>query len=95
MSGGTGFNDAAAVDEGTWRDDLQPGDSRFYKVPVAWGQQLFLRAQLANGPTDGTSFTVKGLRLALYNTARGPVSDKSIGYRGAPVGVGLGTAQAA
>ncbi|MEU0301897.1 hypothetical protein ABZ252_20875 [Streptomyces sp. NPDC006175] len=95
VSGGTGFNDAAAVDEGTWRDDLQPGDSRFYKVPVAWGQQLFLRAQLANGTADGTSFTVNGLRLALYNTARGPVSDKSIGYNGAPAGVDLGTAPAA
>ncbi|MEU9063202.1 hypothetical protein AB0D13_31125 [Streptomyces sp. NPDC048430] len=94
VSGGTGFNDAAAVDDGIWRDDLQPGDSRFYKVPVAWGQQLFLRAQLANGTADG-SFSVNGLRLALYNTARGPVSDKSIAYRGAPVGVDLGTAPAA
>ncbi|MFJ8883358.1 hypothetical protein ACIRJR_08080 [Streptomyces sp. NPDC102402] len=95
VSGGTGFNDAAAVDDGAWRDDIQPGESRFYKVPVAWGQQLFLRAQLANSTSDSSVFTVNGLRLALYNTARGRVSDKSTGYTGAPTGVDLGTAPAA
>ncbi|MFE9724588.1 hypothetical protein ACFYQ5_13630 [Streptomyces sp. NPDC005794] len=95
VSGGTGFNDAAAVGDGVWRDDLRPGESRFYKVPVAWGQQLFLRAQLANAASDGSFFAVNGLRLALYNTARGLVSDKSTGYRGVPAGVDLGTAPAA
>lgn len=95
MSGGTGFNDAAAVDDGAWRDDIRPGESRFYRVPVAWGQQLFLRAQLANTTSDGSSFTANGLRLALYNTARGRVADKSTGYTGAPTGVDLGTAPAA
>ncbi|MEU5167111.1 hypothetical protein [Streptomyces mutomycini] len=95
VSGGTGFNDAAAVDDGAWRDDIRPGESRFYKVPVAWGQQLFLRAQLANATSDDSFFAVNGLRLALYNTARGRVSDKSTGYTGAPAGVDLGTAPAA
>ncbi|MBM7437338.1 hypothetical protein [Streptomyces sp. HB132] len=95
VRGGTGFNDAAAVDDGAWRDDIRPGDSRFYKVPVAWGQQLFLRAQLANATSDDSFFAVNGLRLALYNTARGRVADKSAGYTGAPAGVDLGTAPAA
>ncbi|WP_322983892.1 hypothetical protein [Streptomyces sp. S584] len=95
VSGGTGFNDAAAVEGGAWRDDIRPGESRFYRVPVAWGQQLFLRAQLANATSDASFFTVNGLRLSLYNTARGPVADKSTGYTGAPTGVDLGTAPAA
>ncbi|MFJ8755139.1 hypothetical protein ACIREO_38420 [Streptomyces sp. NPDC102441] len=95
VRGGTGFNEAAAVGDGAWRDDIRPGESRFYKVPVAWGQQLFLRAQLANTTSDSSFFTVNGLRLALYNTARGRVSDKSTGYTGAPAGVDLGTAPAA
>ncbi|WP_258036569.1 hypothetical protein [Streptomyces sp. SM10] len=95
VEGGTGFNDAAAVDDGAWRDDIRPGESRFYKVPVAWGQQLFLRAQLANATSSASVFTANGLRLALYNTARGPVADKSAGYTGAPTGVELGTAPAA
>ncbi|MFD6275450.1 hypothetical protein ACFWFI_07735 [Streptomyces sp. NPDC060209] len=95
VNGGTGFNDAVAVDDGTWRDDLRPGDSRFYKVPVAWGQQLFLRAQLANSTSGSSAFSANGLRLALYNTARGLVSDKSTGYTGTPTGVDLGTAPAA
>ncbi|MEU2464790.1 hypothetical protein ACFT39_23040 [[Kitasatospora] papulosa] len=95
VSGGTGFNDAAAVDDGAWRDDIRPGESRFYRVPVAWGQQLFLRAQLANTTSDGSFFAASGLRLALFNTARGRVSDKSAGYTGAPTGIDLGTAPAA
>ncbi|MFD9502061.1 hypothetical protein [Streptomyces sp. NPDC060035] len=94
-TGGTGFNDAAAVDQGAWRDDVRPGESRFYKVPVAWGQQLFLRAQLANSASGSGSFAVNGLRLALYNTARGQVADKSTSYTGAPTGLDLGTAPAA
>lgn len=95
VRGGTGFNDAVAVDEGAWRDDLRPGDSRFYKVPVAWGEQLFLRAQLANSTSDSSFFSVYGLRLALYNTARGLVADEATGYTGAPAGLDLGTAPAA
>lgn len=50
---------------------------------------------LANTTSDGSFFAASGLRLALYNTARGRVSDKSAGYTGAPTGIDLGTAPAA
>ncbi|MEU0130101.1 hypothetical protein [Streptomyces sp. NPDC006289] len=93
--GGTGFNDAEPVDEGVWRDDIEPGESRFYRVPVAWGKQLFLRAQLANSGAGSTFFSVYGLRLELYNTARGQVAGNATGYTGEPTGVELGTAPAA
>ncbi|WP_069170954.1 hypothetical protein [Streptomyces griseus] len=94
-AGGTGFNDAAAVREGVWQDEIRPGESRFYRVPVAWGQQLFLRAQLAGSGSGSSFFAVDGLRLELYNTARARVADKAVGYTGKPAGVEFGTAPAA
>jgi hypothetical protein len=93
VAGGTGFNDAAAVGEGAWRDELQPGDSRFYKVSVAWGQQLFAGTQFAN---SGKGFVaIDGLRVSLYNPARGLVEDKTDNYVGDPAAIELGTAPAA
>ncbi|MEU5158392.1 hypothetical protein AB0G74_02075 [Streptomyces sp. NPDC020875] len=87
VEGGTGFNDAPATGEGAWRDELRPGESRFYRVPVDWGQRLFLDAALSGrGPGDD-------LRMTVFNTARGYVqSADAAGRDGA---VALGTAPAA
>jgi hypothetical protein len=93
VDGGTGFNDAAAVGKGAWRDDLHPGDSRFYKVPVAWGQQLFVSAQFANSKKGFVA--INGLRVSLYNPARGVVDDKVDNYIGDPAAIELGSAPAA
>ncbi|MGJ3560225.1 hypothetical protein ACR6C2_23565 [Streptomyces sp. INA 01156] len=35
-SGGAGFTEATPLDEGVWRDDIRPGQTLFYKVPVDW-----------------------------------------------------------
>ncbi|MFI8518512.1 hypothetical protein ACIGEZ_11910 [Streptomyces sp. NPDC085481] len=94
--GGTGFNDAAPVGAGTWRDELRPGESSFYRVPVAWGQQLFAQARFANAtPPPGRSALPDGLRLALYNPARGAVDERRALYTGAPATLLLATAPAA
>ncbi|MFF3453348.1 hypothetical protein ACFYXH_03275 [Streptomyces sp. NPDC002730] len=93
VAGGSGFNDAAAVYKGAWRDELEPGGSRFYKVPVAWGQQLFVGAQFANSKKGFVA--INGLRVSLYNTARGVVDDKTDNYIGDPAAIELGTAPAA
>lgn len=94
--GGTGFNDATPVGDGTWRDELRPGESRFYRVPVAWGQQLFVQARFAEGtPPPGRSALPDGLRLALYNPARGAVDERKALYTGAPAALLLATAPAA
>lgn len=95
LTGGTGFNDAPAVGEGVWRDELSPGESRFYKVPVDWGQQLFLDAEQANSPTAQASAVVDGLQMALYNTARGLVDGAGTSYLGKQAAVSLGTAPVA
>jgi hypothetical protein len=69
-AGGTGFNDAGTIGGGTWLDRIAPGESRFYRVPVDWGEQLSLKAlPESTGGAGGDA-----LRLALFNTARGFVA---------------------
>ncbi|MCA0335738.1 MAG: VWA domain-containing protein [Actinobacteria bacterium] len=38
--GGSTFSDAAPITAGTWTESFMPGETIFYRVPVAWGQQL-------------------------------------------------------
>ncbi|MGW4029921.1 hypothetical protein ACWEFL_11455 [Streptomyces sp. NPDC004838] len=100
VSGGSGFNDAFAVGTGEWRDRLDPGESRFYKVPVDWGQQLFLKAKFADGGGGGGSSesartVTDGLRLTLFNTARGFVDSADADRAGEAVDASLGTAPVA
>lgn len=95
VSGGRGFNDAPAVGQGAWKDELSPGESRFYKVPVEWGQQLFLDAEFANSVNAQPPLVIDGLRMALFNTARGFVGSASANYQGTPAAMALGTAPAA
>ncbi|MFD7917964.1 hypothetical protein ACFV3R_01815 [Streptomyces sp. NPDC059740] len=72
VSGGTGFDDAAEVHSGVWRDHLAPGETRFYRVPVDWGQRLQARAEFG-GSGAGTQPLVDGWGLSAYNPARGAV----------------------
>ncbi|MFF6773624.1 hypothetical protein ACFY8W_08670 [Streptomyces sp. NPDC012637] len=97
VRGGTGFNDAAPLaGSGSWRDELRPGESRFYRVPVRWRQQLFARARFGNAePPPGGSALPDGLRLALYNPARGAVDERKGLYTGEPATLLLGSAPAA
>ncbi|MDK8879031.1 VWA domain-containing protein [Corynebacterium sp. MSK008] len=39
ISGGTGFNNAVEITEGTYSDNIVPGEFRFFKIPVAYGQR--------------------------------------------------------
>jgi Ca-activated chloride channel family protein len=98
LAGGTGFNDAATVTKGVWRDRLLPGQTRYYKVHVGWGQQLTYAAEFANEPVlDGaSSATSTFVATSAYAPGRLPVrgasdarDDRS--YSGTPVSVGLGT----
>ncbi|HET6858470.1 MAG TPA: hypothetical protein VFH94_15440 [Streptomyces sp.] len=79
--GGTSFFDAPVLEEGEWRDRIEPGGTRFYKVPVDWGQQLFVGADLSS--SSGQGFVPGALAVALYNPARGLVdSDDNLAYDG-------------
>ena len=83
--GGTGFNDAGSVGTGVWKDRILPGETRFYQVPVDWGQQLNLRAELPNAKTGATEYVPDALGLGVHNPARGAVSDDNfVPYDGKP-----------
>ncbi|MEV6650140.1 hypothetical protein [Streptomyces sp. NPDC051219] len=89
--GGTGFNDARALGDGVWKDTLAPGQTRFYRVPLDWGQQLTVNAELAGAKmTKDSGFASPALTTALYNTARGPVLSEDTSYDGKQAADGLG-----
>ncbi|MCW8117029.1 MULTISPECIES: hypothetical protein [Streptomyces violaceoruber group] len=86
--GGNGFAHATLVGQGVWRDDIRPGETLYYKVPVDWGRQVYATAELA-GSADASGYATGALRLALHNPVRGEVDDAAKGYTGRTTTVGL------
>ncbi|MCT2589186.1 hypothetical protein LHJ74_04430 [Streptomyces sp. N2-109] len=82
IKGGTGFNDAVGMDEGVWKDRLRPGETRFYRVPVDWGQRLMLSAEFGTAQTsDENAYASGGVRVDVYNPARGYVGGEGAMYQ--------------
>lgn len=79
--GGAGFGSATAVGQGVWQDDITPGETLFYRVPVDWGQQLHAVVELGSS-SGGKGFVSSALVMSLYNPARGYVDDEGLGYDG-------------
>lgn len=80
-AGGSGFAGAVAVGQGVWEDDVEPGGTLFYKVPVDWGQQLSVTAELG-ATSGGSGYATGALDLSLYNPVRGSVDEAGLGYQG-------------
>ena len=81
--GGAGVTRATAVGPGVWSDEIVPGETVFYKVPVDWGQQLYAEAGLGSTATaDGSAYVVDALELTLYNPVRAKVEARGTGYSG-------------
>ncbi|MBT2385755.1 hypothetical protein [Streptomyces sp. ISL-11] len=90
--GGSGFNDAAELRPGAWRDELRPGETRFYQVSVGAGRQLFADARFAGAPGAAASpYVISGVRMGLSNAARGHVMNKTAGYQGKEATLSLAT----
>lgn len=85
--GGAGFAGAPLLGPGAWRDDIRPGQTLFYAVPVDWGQRVYATADLDG--SGGRGYVPGALRLALHNPARGPVADTGTGYGGDPATAAL------
>lgn len=80
-SGGAGFSRARSLSQGIWDDEISPGQTRFYKVPVDWGQRFYATADLgSSGRGDG--YVGTALTMSLYNPVRGFVDDVGSGYDG-------------
>ncbi|MYS20721.1 hypothetical protein GA0115240_12252 [Streptomyces sp. DvalAA-14] len=87
--GGAGFETAAAVRTGIWKDQVLPGETRFYKVPVDWGQQATVFADFAApGAADESTFVGSGVRLSVYSPVREFVVGADKSYLGAPASIG-------
>ncbi|MFI9580770.1 hypothetical protein ACIHCQ_02750 [Streptomyces sp. NPDC052236] len=82
--GGTSFNDATSIEQGEWQDEIAPGQTLFYRVPVDWGQQIFASADLGTSTVsrapDGRGSGSNAMQLTLHNPARGYVGDGSSVY---------------
>lgn len=87
-AGGSSFYDATSLESGEWADTIAPGQTRFYRVPVDWGQQIFTTAALSNS-SKSTEYLGNALALTLDNPARGHVDDATLSYSGAPNSVAL------
>ncbi|MFH8367935.1 hypothetical protein [Streptomyces sp. NPDC018031] len=55
-AGGTDFRTAGLVSTGVWKTRIAPGETRFFRVPLGWGQQLYAEAELpgARPPAGGS-----------------------------------------
>ncbi|MFF5567731.1 hypothetical protein ACFY7Z_20210 [Streptomyces sp. NPDC012623] len=82
-AGGSGFYDAKGLVGGEWTTEIEPGASLFYRIPVDWGQQIFVGADLSSSEQPDGERVSGAFAMALYNPARGLVgSSNSISYDG-------------
>lgn len=73
-----------------WRDDLRPGQTRFYRVPLDWGQRLAVGAEIAKARmTRPYGSASDGLTVSLYAPYRGPVDSGDTSYDGKQAAVTL------
>jgi hypothetical protein len=86
--GGTGFETAPTVKTGIWRDDLLPGETRFYKVPVDWGQRATVFADFSSARITGSTFIGSGARLAVFSPVRELIDGRDTSYQGSPASIG-------
>ncbi|GAB3120073.1 hypothetical protein GCM10027160_35410 [Streptomyces calidiresistens] len=95
IEGGTGFNDAVELAPGVHRDRLLPAQTRFYRVPVGWGQQLRYRVEFGNEPTLEGNPGSSWVRTAAYAPHRAPIGRGDFRverpYRGEESAVDMGT----
>lgn len=96
IEGGTGFNDAKELGKGVYRDKLLPAQTRWYKVPVGWGQQLRYDVEFANEPTLKDSVSdFSFVRTGAYSPARDQLSGTEFTedtlYQGKPTAVSFGS----
>jgi hypothetical protein len=87
-AGGSGFASAAPVGQGVWNSGIEPGRTLFYEVPLDWGRQLSVIAELA-GSNRREGYVTGALNLSLYNPVRGLVDDASTSYNGSQESVDL------
>ncbi|MFI8927187.1 hypothetical protein ACIG3E_05795 [Streptomyces sp. NPDC053474] len=59
-AGGSSFSTAKALDRGVWGDGVEPGRTRYYRVPVDWGQRLSATVEVGGARGTGVSGGIGG-----------------------------------
>ncbi|NGN63914.1 hypothetical protein G5C51_08350 [Streptomyces sp. A7024] len=84
IDGGLGFGDATGMSAGVWQDEIVPGETRFYRMPVDWGQQPFVTAEFGgSGGGDTVEEVSDGAGVRIYGPQRGLVWKSWDSYSGA------------
>lgn len=65
-AGGTGFSDAVEISEGTYADKIVPGEFRFYKIPVKWGQRPIVSVRAPASVTED----LDSIKVGIYDSVR-------------------------
>jgi hypothetical protein len=87
-AGGTSFATAAAVKTGIWKDKVLPGETRFYKVPVDWGQRATVFTDFSSAKVvDDSAYVGSGVRLDAYSPVRELIDDDEHSYDGTQTSV--------
>ncbi|NNG38668.1 VWA domain-containing protein [Flexivirga sp. ID2601S] len=72
-AGGSGLPDATAVQAGSTSSfDLLPGETKFFKVPATWGQQVQAQATAEQNPAYGAG-SYRNLSVSILSPAGGYV----------------------
>ncbi|GGR82063.1 hypothetical protein GCM10010252_20850 [Streptomyces aureoverticillatus] len=80
-AGGSSFGTARALGKGVWSDRVKAGQTRYYRVPVDWGQRLSATLEVGSGSRSG-DFVTSAVVMELFNPVRGPVEDTAAAYDG-------------
>jgi Ca-activated chloride channel family protein len=74
VEGGTSFNDAPVLRPGSYRDAITTGETRYFRVPVGWGQRLAYRVSI---PEQGLRIQTAALYVRLASPLRADAAQAS------------------
>ncbi|WP_431958977.1 hypothetical protein [Actinacidiphila sp. bgisy160] len=95
-TGGADFAHAGVLGTGVWKDAVLPGQTRFYRVPVGWGQQAWVAADFANADvTKPGGFSGSGVRVEVYNPRWAFIGTDTASYSGEQTSVTATTGKVA
>ena len=78
ITGGSGFNDAVEISEGSYADKIVPGEFRFYKIPVSWGQRPVIKLRTPESETS----VHDGIGFGFHDPLRSKAGDGSVSMTG-------------
>ena len=84
VTGGTGFNDAVEISEGSYSDRIVPGEYRFYKIPVKWGERPVIKAKTPKSEVKEAD----AIGFGFYDPLRSPADDGKLIFFDKDVEVG-------